>query len=394
MDIIVWLNIILVILVAIIIGLGLLYFFVVYRNKQLKEEKEEEKEAQKNLTSFNGIPKDEITKIMEFDEIKDDMIVRKNNEQFVMVIQCKGINYDLLSEEEKLSVEEGFVQFLNTLRFPVQLYVQTRSLNLKNTIEEYKMRVDSIAEEMRDIEARRIEATKNGNIELASRLAFELKRKQNVLEYGTDISEYIGRMSLNKNVLQQKTYVVISYYASEAGNISNYSKDEVRSICFSELYTRCQAVMRTLSTAQVSGRILSSEELTELLYIAYNRDDSEIYQLSKALDAEYDAIYSTAKDVLEKKKEKIEEEFEVAAIELATDSIVAADKKLRDEQARKAKLKEKAMEVLDEYKEQMQPELYEATKQEIKNSGKEETIEETVEVPKKITRTTRKRKLE
>ena len=32
------------------------------------------------------------------------MIIRKNNEQFVMIIQCKGINYDLLSEEEKMNL--------------------------------------------------------------------------------------------------------------------------------------------------------------------------------------------------------------------------------------------------------------------------------------------------
>ena len=33
-----------------------------------------------------------------------------------------------------------------------------------------------------------------------------------------------------------------------------------------------------------------------------------IYQLSKALDAQYDALYSTGKDVLEKRKKQIDEE--------------------------------------------------------------------------------------
>ena len=131
MDVILWLNIVLVVLVVVIIGLAAAYFLIVYRNKQLKEERQEIKDSQKNVGTFNGITKEEINKLLEFDEIKDDMIIRKNNEQFVMIIQCKGINYDLLSEEEKMSVEAGFVQFLNTLRFPIQLYVQTRSVNLK-----------------------------------------------------------------------------------------------------------------------------------------------------------------------------------------------------------------------------------------------------------------------
>jgi len=322
------------------------------------------------------------------------MIIRKNGDQFVMAIQCKGINYDLLSDEEKLSVEAGFVQFLNTLRFPIQLYVQTRSLNLKNIIDEYRVRVDAVAEEIKELEIKRKEAVKEGDTAKEAKIAFEIKRKQNVLEYGTDISEYISKMSLNKNVLQQKTYVIVSYYANELGNISNYSKEEIRNICFSELYTRCQSIIRTLATSQVYGRVLESEELAELLYVAYNRDDSELYQLSKALDAEYDALYSTGKDVLVKKQEKIEEELEIEAVDLATDSILAADRKIKDEKERKAKIREKAIEIVDEYKDQLEPELYEATKEEILNSGKtvkaKATKEDKAEEKPKATRTRRK----
>lgn len=393
MDIIMLLNIVLVILVVIIIALAAAYFFIVYRNKNVQAERES-KDSKKATATFNGIPKEEINKILDFDEIKDDMIIRKNGDQFVMAIQCKGINYDLLSDEEKLSVEAGFVQFLNTLRFPIQLYVQTRSLNLRNIIDEYRVRVDAVAEEIKELEIKRKEAVKEGDTAKEAKIAFEIKRKQNVLEYGTDISEYISKMSLNKNVLQQKTYVIVSYYANELGNISNYSKEEIRNICFSELYTRCQSIIRTLATSQVYGRVLESEELAELLYVAYNRDDSELYQLSKALDAEYDALYSTGKDVLVKKQEKIEEELEIEAVDLATDSILAADRKIKDEKERKAKIREKAIEIVDEYKDQLEPELYEATKEEILNSGKtvkaKATKEDKAEEKPKATRTRRK----
>ncbi len=392
MDVILWLNIVLVVLVVVIIGLAAAYFLIVYRNKQLKEERQEIKDSQKNVGTFNGITKEEINKLLEFDEIKDDMIIRKNNEQFVMIIQCKGINYDLLSEEEKMSVEAGFVQFLNTLRFPIQLYVQTRSVNLKNILEEYQAKVDTISDSIRKLEEQRKEAVRIGNVEREERLAFEIRRKQNVLEYGQDMASYVGRMSLNKNVLQQKTYVVLSYFANEAGNISNYSKEEVRNICFSELYTRCQSVIRSLGTAQVFGRVLDSEEIAELLYIAYNRDDSELYQLSKALDAQYDALYSTGKDVLQKKQEKIEEEIEIQAMDLATDSILIADKKRKEEKELKEKVKSKALEIIEEYKDKMEPDLYEKTKQEIKNQGKQrkDTKENKEIVEEKATKTSKR----
>lgn len=358
MDIILWLNISLVIVVILILGLASAYFIIVYKAKKKEEENKEDKVVAEQDT-FNGIPKESIRKFMEFDEVKDNMIIRKNGEQYVMVIQCKGINYDLLSEDEKLSVEAGFVQFLNTLRFPIQLYVQTRSLNLKSIIEGYNEKVERIADEIRKMEDRK---KKTDNPKEVDRLNFEIRRKQNVLEYGTDISEYIGRMNANQNVLQQKQYVVISYFAAELGSISDYSKDEIRNMCFSELYTRAQTVINALASSQVYGRTLDSEELAEMLYIAYNRDDSELYQLSKALDAEYDALYATAQDVLEKRKEKIEAELEEQAIDYATDSIIAADKKIK---ATKKDIKKKALEVVEEYKDAMDPELYEETKKQI-----------------------------
>ena len=95
--------------------------------------------------------------------------------------------------------------------------------------------------------------------------------------------------------------------------------------------------------------------------------------------------------MLEKKQEKIDQEIEEKAIDLATDSIIAADKKKR-EKDKEAKIREKAVEIVDEYKQQMDPELYEATREEIlgsKKDTKKEISKETVE--KKTTRTRRKK---
>ena len=388
------LNIILVILVFVIAGLVLLYFYIGYRNKNKTREEikasEKKGKSSEYISSVQGnLPKESIIKFMEFDEIKDNMIIRKGRTQYVMVVQCQGVNYDLLSEKEKIAVEEGFVQFLNTLRFQIQLYVQTRSLNLKDIIEGYRDRVKGIQKDVEQLRTKMREASDNGNLQLLEKLRFEEKRKVNILEYGADISEYIARMSLNKNVLQQKTYVIISYYSSELGNVSNYSKEEVDNMCFSELYTRTQSVIKSLASCEVSGRILNSEELAELLYVAYNRDDSELLQISKALDAQYDALYSTSKDVLEKKKAMLDKEMEEKAVEIATKSLVTADEKLEQEkkmkEKRKKQLEKKAIDLIDEYKNDMDKELYDATIEEVKKEvNRDENIpKENVEEPKK-----------
>ena len=163
---------------------------------------------------------------------------------------------------------------------------------------------------------------------------------------------------------------------------------------FSELYTRCQSVIRSLATAEVGGRLLDSEELAELLYVAYNRDDSELYQLSKALDAQYDALYSTGKDVLTKRKEMLDAEIEKEAVEIATDSLIEADKKRQKEEEKKRKVKNRAMELIEEYKDQMDDDLYKGAKEQIveKTEGKtKKKKQETEEKPAPKTRGRKKK---
>ena len=365
------LQIILIILVFIILGLVAAYFLVVYLNnrKQNAEEEEALEGDEEQLKDFNGMPRESIFKFMEFDEVKDNMIIRKNRTQYVMIMQCSGVNYDLMSEEEKIAVEEGFVQFLNTLRFPIQLYVQTRSLNLREIVDEYKNKVSEFAQDIEKINVRIQNAKDTKNERLLQKLQFEKRRKERVLDYGLDIAEYVARMSLNKNVLQQRTYLIISYYSNEIGAPSDTPQEEIDAMCFSELYTRCQTAMRSLQASEVTSRILSSEEVAELLYIAYNRDDSELLQFSKALDGQYDALYSTGKDVLEKKQEKLDQEIEQQAIDLATDSIVRADKyKQLEALKREQRIKEKATDLVEQYKDQMDEATYKGAKEEIKKA--------------------------
>ena len=346
-------------------------------NEAEESEKDKDKKSE-NYGRFQGeLTQESIYQFMEFDEIVDNMIVRKKGTQYVMILQCNGVNYDLMSEQEKISVEEGFVQFLNTLRFPIQLYIQSRTLNLRDIIATYKSRVDSLATEIDKLDSKIAQAKVQGNRALMEKLQFERKRKVNVLEYGINITDYVEKLSSNKNVLQQKTYVVVSYYSAEiGGGLENYSKEEIYNMCFSELYTRCQNIASALATSQITSNILDSEELAELLYIAYNRDEAEILQFSKALDSQYDSLYSTGKDVLQKKQEKLDKEINIDAIDIATDSILKADKMKQQEDLTRQlnkdqKVKERALELLDTYEDQLDPRVYKLAKKEV-----EKTIDE------------------
>ena len=375
------LNIALIVVLVLILLLGLVSVLIVIKIRQGKKQESDEQikvkqpaKEKNNLITRTGENINSIYKFMEFDEIVDNMISRKNNKQYVMVIECKGINYDLLSDEEKQAVEVGFIGMLNTLRFPIQLYVQTRTLNLTDMIKKYLNKTDEIKEQINRLKVQKQSALNAGDIETAKKIQVEINRKQNILEYGESIESYTMKISGSRNILQQKTYVIVSYFPSEYGDISKYSKEEINDIAFSELYTRCQSLIRTLASAEVTGKVLSSEELGELLYIAYNRDEAEKYTIKNALDSDYSRLYSTAKDVMDERKKKIEQQIERNASRIAAQSIIKADKISREERVKRTK--QRAKEMLEEYKEELSVPLYEESKKQIEQASPEEVLNE------------------
>ena len=259
-----------------------------------------------------------------------------------MVVECQGINYDLMSQEEKVSVEEGFSQFLNTLKEPVQLYIQTRKINLESSLNSYKEKVDEIEREYTKQKLRYEEIANNPNAsdEQIKREYYEYIKQKNLYEYGKDIVYNTERMSLNKNILNEKYYVVVSYYA-DTMELGDLDQEEIKERAFSELYTKSKSIIRALSSTGVTGRILTSIELADLLYVAYNRDESDNYGIDKARKAGFDELYSTAPDYMDKKMQILDEEIERQAYQKANEKVIEA-------QSEKAKRYQEKKENMDD----------------------------------------------
>lgn len=317
----------------------------------MKKRKEEVKGGFESIKSSNesdkkqtsSVDKQSIFNFMEFDTIDDNMIIQKDGTRFLMVIECQGINYDLMSGIEKASVEEGFVQFLNTLRNPIQIYVQTRSVNLEKSISTYKEKLKKVEEKLNRMKMQYYDMKESGEYsrEELDKAFFELTKQSNLYEYGRDIINDTERMSLNKSVLNKKFYIIIPFYSSELGS-NQLDKEEIRNLAFSEIYTRAQALISSISSSGVRGRILRTNELIELLYMAYNRDEAEVFGLDKALQAGYSEINSTAPDVLDKKMKEIDKYIKEKAEEKAKETV----ERVKSEKEKRVFEKENNMEDL------------------------------------------------
>ena len=315
--------------------LVIIYIVLKAKEKKTFDKNDETIESDKKSTekhTTQALGKKSIFDFMEFDKIEDNMIIQRKGRKYIMAVECQGVNYDLMSGVEKTGVEEGFVQFLNTLRFPIQIYVQTRTVNLESSLNAYKKRVSQIEanlykmnqqyEEMADSER----YTK----EQLNKAFYEITKQRNLYEYGKDIIYDTEKMSLNKNILNKKYFIIISYSPNEIGE-NEYDKSEIQSMAFSELYTRSQSLMRTISACGVNGKILNSVELAELLYVAYNRDESETFDLKKAAKADYDSLYSTAPDVLQKRIKELDKEIERKALDKVTEDVEKYRSKYREQ---------------------------------------------------------------
>ena len=361
------------ILFMLLIALVVVLLFINRKEKKGPKKKknniDNEPEEKTTEKSYN---KQSIFKFMNFDKIEDNMIIQKAGKRYLMVIECQGINYDLMSGLEKNSVEQGFLQFLNTLRHKIQIYVQTRTVNLTSSIDSYKEKIRDIYFDLSEKQSKYNQDVASGMYtekELAKE-RMEVVRLRNLYEYGADIVTNTERMSLNKNILSKFYYIIIPYYPEDLSS-DDYDKSEIKNIAFSELYTKSQGIINSLGVCGVKGKILDSIELSELLYSAYNRDESEAFSLQRALGAGFEEMYSTAPNVLDKRMKELDKKIEAEATAKANKFIFDAI----EENEKSSKVKEKEA-ALDDLIDQMAMEIIEENKQYIGNDVAEQAIKD------------------
>src|SRR6478735_1788394 len=116
-------------------------------------------------------------------EIRDGIVIM-NDGSFRSVVMLKSINFDLMSPQEQEAVEYSYQGFLNSLYFPIQIFVRSQKVDLQPYIE----KLDKIR-------------TEHDNMLLA--LLME------------DYIGYIDRLSLQANIMDKKFYIVIPYFPHE-----------------------------------------------------------------------------------------------------------------------------------------------------------------------------------
>jgi type IV secretory pathway VirB4 component len=194
-------------------------------------------------------------------EIRDGIVIMSDG-SFRSVIMLKSINFDLMSPQERESVEAGYQGFLNSLYFPVQIFIRSQKVDIRPYIE----RLDKIRSE-------------HDNMLLAMLME--------------DYIGFIADLSQQTNIMDKHFYIVVPYFPvaditkaltqsknffSGIAGIFNNKEQHVTineadlAKAKDELRNRVQSIMGGLQQCGIQGLPLDTQELIELYYDAYNPD--------------------------------------------------------------------------------------------------------------------------
>lgn len=193
-------------------------------------------------------------KFLDIAEIRDDMVIL-NDGTVRGVLLVSSINFDLKSEDEQKGIVGGYVSFLNTLDYPLQVVIQSRPLN----IDDYFERLKKVEREQTN----------------------ELLRMQTA-----DYRGFVQELLTLEKIMSKKFYVIVPYsivsdkqksfktrFAAVFSPAKVVKLSRNRFEEFSEqLNKRCDFIAAGLGSLGLKSQRLSTQALIELYYNSYNPD--------------------------------------------------------------------------------------------------------------------------
>lgn len=252
-----------------------------------KKEVEEDKNKDPNLEP--GI------NLLDIDNINNDMLVAVKNPICAMVIECKGINFELMSKNEKSQVEKTFSNFVNNLEYPLQLYIQTRTIHYKNTSpmydtmqKKYETELRTLMEKLNEIET----SAEPNTSELVPTLA-KIRKKQKIYEYAKLLRSEVEKIKKNNVIIQNNYYIVLNYFSINPEQKVNLKLQNNLDIIRDDLKSKCSIIIENLKNCGVEAYILNSYQLAELFCSAFLCEEEHMFRLRDLLESGFLRVSSS-----------------------------------------------------------------------------------------------------
>lgn len=243
---------------------------------------------------------------------EDKSLIVKGDNTYIGVIEIKGVNYNLLSIEEKFLLEEVFQRILNGLDYPIQIYIQSRKVNVDGYNRMYKERIDELIESLKNEEHKyRLMKEKYGETNEVIAILDRVRMLNNQIQYGNQVIEFINSIANNSDILDKKYFIITQYYYDESKFNLEQTEEEKFLTAFNTINNRLESILGGFKGANMEGHMLNGLELVDLLYTSFNKYDADKYKIDNAIKSGFANHIITSRAVeykiLEHEKEKMEE---------------------------------------------------------------------------------------
>ncbi len=195
-------------------------------------------------------------------QIQDDVVVMKDG-TLRAVILTSSLNFSLKSEQEQNATVSSYVQFLNSLKHPIQIVIQSRKLNIDN----YLLKLEQKEKEQTNELLRfQIADYRNYVKELIELSEIMSKRFYVVVPFAPLQDTQQGFMDRLQNLFLPATQVTL-----QRKKFLERKKD---------LMGRVDLVLSGLYGMGLNAQPLNTQQLIELYYESYNSELSEQQRLA------------------------------------------------------------------------------------------------------------------
>ncbi len=190
-------------------------------------------------------------------EIRNDSIVMKDN-SLRSIIMTSSINFALKGSDEQEAIIMQFQNFLNSLNFSIQIFMESRRLDIRP----YIALLENVLKEQRN-DLLKIQTREYINF------IKEFTEQVNIMN-----KSFFIVVSYEPSLMQGKTGAVSGFLSGKKQNKSNQDKDDFEENR-TQLEERVQVVIQGLTRMGVRSVILGTEEIIELYYKLFNPGETE-----------------------------------------------------------------------------------------------------------------------
>jgi len=193
------------------------------------------------------MPEVSTQQFLEIEDIREGVLVLKDK-SLRGVLAVSSLNFALKSEEEQNAIIYQFQSFLNSLDFPIEIYIQSRRLNLTRYLEELE--------------------------------TLEKKQENELLKIQTrSYIEFIKSLLAGGSIMTKNFYVIVPFSTisipGAKGKSPTLTEEEFER-AKTQLWQRMEFVAHGLRRCGLFCAPLNTQELIELFWSIYHPEEAEV----------------------------------------------------------------------------------------------------------------------